>query len=1093
MMNKAQALFCFLAVVLLTSTAPAADLPTLRFDMGTSQSPVAPGFLKVIDKTAFSEKLGYGWISRGQESFDVEKPAENPAWLGPAGQRIPRDYVIYKEHTPVTRDGVRSRDDLVFQVRVPDGVYRLAVTLGDLERPIHSLQIFVNDQLLASDVDAKHVISRACADLLYGFPRKVRLTVDVKDGKGLNLRIHGDDSGFRARFLEEFNKPMPISYLRGDPSGIKKAEKPDLSKWGLDRDGSHAGEVWVFQDIGGPFTQNSLMAVEIYPFVKPPLWREAGSLTAGGADASLRKAVALFNEKRFAEAEKAFDGVADDYSRALGYLWLAGQPNYEEEKRLVPKALKILEGVSAREANNLMFVETLESARRMDKAIYRFENRARQNRTYTELLLISGEVGFIQPEDPTYYKGLMYAGRGLFMVIPHRWQYTAGMGRQCFQKVRDGGFGDNRFVRWYLDDVWTEHQPDWVYKDYSKLKQGAPDWAANVYESFNREVDLAEWWIQNRQAADGSLGGGWGDDVEILRSLGTFGSICADASPMTLEGTRKVSNGAWNSGSVDKEGGYFADVGDTEHSGEWTADTLVPMMHIDFGNPVWVERGMKTGRLMRDLWMDFNSKGHFWIRSNYLGALGVGSPIQQSDSRINYRPAAPARAAYWYNGLPSLEKLFVQWADSWLAVSMSTERGKPRGIIPQEVAFEDSLIGGVKSPSWFKTYDGPGTDNYDWQGTSGYHDAIVDLFLLAYRATGDRKYLEPLDLEAAFVREHCPQELLIPGSAASKDKFYIDKLTPGSNEWIGAYLKNWPAEWDKIQTVIFAEPGKGRERLWSLQEASSLTAEESNWARRRWPHVTTECIATDRVSWPGMGTALRVMTAFGGAGHYLQVSYRGLGREFAAVVQEASGSYLRVVLYNMSGQDKQAAIVPWILQTGAEYVFRAGPSRDPETGGEKLPEQAVVRIANSGQDVSFLLPARTPFVVELERKAGVAQRGLTPDVALSAEDMFFNPPYRRVEVTVHNIGSEPARDVLVVLLSEGQEIGRVRIPHIAAPLDLDPKTVRVSFAVQPTGQKRRFTVRLDPEGAIQEITKRNNEVSVDLDLKQVPAIQHSSP
>ena len=173
-------------------------------------------------------------------------------------------------------------------------------------------------------------------------------------------------------------------------------------------------------------------------------------------------------------------------------------------------------------------------------------------------------------------QGLIYAGRGLYDHSASR-TFAAGAGRQLFEKLKAAGFAD-AVCRWYLDDRWTEHKPDWVFPDYSAGKQGAPPWAAEVYEAFNRELDLAEWWIRNRQAADGSLGGGWGDDVEILRTFGTSLIICPDSSPLTLDGVRKLANGAWDSGSIDREAGYFASVSDTEHSGEWTADTLTAMV-----------------------------------------------------------------------------------------------------------------------------------------------------------------------------------------------------------------------------------------------------------------------------------------------------------------------------------------------------------------------------------------------------------------------------------------------------------------------------------------------------------------------------------
>src|SRR5262249_25518486 len=147
--------------------------------------------------------------------------------------------------------------------------------------------------------------------------------------------------------------------------------------------------------------------------------------------------------------------------------------------------------------------------------------------------------------------------------------------------------------------------------------------------------------------------------------------------------------------------GYFAEVDDSEHGGEWTADTLPVMIRLDYGNPVYVERAMKTGKLMRDVWMDYTRTGHRIMRSNFLGATGVGGPGTTNDSRINFRPAAPARSVLAYNNLPQLKTIFLEWANAWWAASMSTDRGKPKGIIPQEIGFPSGQVGGERSPTWY--------------------------------------------------------------------------------------------------------------------------------------------------------------------------------------------------------------------------------------------------------------------------------------------------------------------------------------------------------------------------------------------------------
>src|SRR5262245_61821461 len=96
---------------------------TYRFDMGSEPSPVAPGRLRITPDTYHSPERHYGWESRDQTAFDVPRPAVNPAWKQPAGQVIPEEFIVYKEHTDVTRDGVSSRKDLQFRVDLPNGDY----------------------------------------------------------------------------------------------------------------------------------------------------------------------------------------------------------------------------------------------------------------------------------------------------------------------------------------------------------------------------------------------------------------------------------------------------------------------------------------------------------------------------------------------------------------------------------------------------------------------------------------------------------------------------------------------------------------------------------------------------------------------------------------------------------------------------------------------------------------------------------------------------------------------------------------------------------------------------------------------------------
>ena len=1078
--------------------SPSPDIrhPVLRFDLGPDGSPVEEGFKRLDADKVYSAESGYGWESVGQSGFDTSRPPRNPAWEGPAGQLVPQDYLIFKEHTASTRDGVASATDLVLRIDLPVGEYEVRLVLGRLDRPCCSMHVSFNGDSVADDVHARHFARRGVPDFLHGFPRVLRRTVRIEEGF-LRLRIRGDDSRFRRRFLEEYSRPPPESYLVGTPTRNRKPPDADPNDWGRinPRTGRPGGGVWVYEDIGCPFSENALASVEIYPYETPPLLWSSGRLKATVGDPALESAAEHFNNGQYEEAEAAIRSVKGSYARALGLLWIAGATDFEDERRLLPAAVELLESVALDIGSRDHSDDHLQQARRLQRALRRFDDAGDRQRAYTELLMISGEVDSFEPGDPLFAKGKLYAGRALHMIAPHRWAFSSHAGRQILEQLKSLGH-KGRILDWYLDEKWSAEYADWKFASYADCRQNAPRWAAEVFEAYNREIDLAEWWITHRQREDGSLGGGWGDDVEILRSLASFVGSSAGASPLALEGVRKVADGAWRSGSVDVEAGYFAEVGDTEHTGEWTADTLVAMTQSDYGNPVYIERALKTAKLMRDLWMDVNRRGWFLMRSNFLGATGVGPARAASDSRINLRPAAPALAVLRYNSLPAIKDLFVRWADTWLAASLSTDRGKPRGVIPQEIAFEDGRLGGVGSATWYRAAHAPGTVNYDWGGEGTYHDAIVELFLEAFRLTSDRKYLEPLDLEAEFVRRHLPQSVKESPHYGRSGRPHPDlwsHLPEGSKAWVAAKLASWPKTWARMRRVLFPKGDSVAETLRTLEEAERMAARENEYAARRWPHVTTEMIATDRVYFPGLGNAARVLTGIGLVGKRPIVTYAGLGKDFAATVLSADARTLRIALYSFADGPGSAEIVPWLLDVGPEYRIETGPDEDDDGLLDSVVMSKVRRLTHRGRGFLVDLPFRQSTILRIEHETGDPIRSLAPDLALSSRDISFVPEYRRVDVTVHNIGGREARSFDVALYNGNRPVGRKRVPNLPAPEGLVPSTVRIGFPFVPKLSKGKFRAAVDEEGAIDEIAERNNVAEVELTTPLIQRKVHAHP
>ena len=102
-------------------------------------------------------------------------------------------------------------------------------------------------------------------------------------------------------------------------------------------------------------------------------------------------------------------------------------------------------------------------------------------------------------------------------------------------------------------------------------------------------------------------------------------------------------------------------------------------------------------------------------------------------------------------------------------------------------------------------------------------------------------------------------------------------LTPGSDAWVAAKLATWPPQWEALKRKLSASrPRPSRKRpAWRKQRKWLPTRMRT--PAGAWPHVTTECMATDRMYFHGMKNATRLMTGYVDVGQGPLVSYRGLG------------------------------------------------------------------------------------------------------------------------------------------------------------------------------------------------------------------------
>ena len=122
-----------------------------RLDCGTERSPVMQGYRRLTADRQYEASQGYGWRGGQPVHLVFRKPTPNPKLRGSFSEQLltePYD----KHRNPLNLDGVMSRRDIGFRLDVPDGVYRVSITMGSLTAAIGSIDLFVNDKMVAEQL-----------------------------------------------------------------------------------------------------------------------------------------------------------------------------------------------------------------------------------------------------------------------------------------------------------------------------------------------------------------------------------------------------------------------------------------------------------------------------------------------------------------------------------------------------------------------------------------------------------------------------------------------------------------------------------------------------------------------------------------------------------------------------------------------------------------------------------------------------------------------------------------------------------------------------------------------------------------------------
>ncbi len=1067
------------------------DNAVLRFDFGTRASPVMAGWTQVQGGLLYSRGAGYGWEAAHQDFQNFRPPPEISPHV------LQRSWVIGRYGNDMTVDGVRDAGPMTFMADVPDGDYRVRVTVGDLFYPRYSMNITAEGVQVAGELAAFHMVHRSVYQkdargnwVNYGMPLPYWFDVTVADGR-LDVTFDGTDVLFWDRMDVENRTTPPSSYLTAMSTG---GDKP-------------GGVNPPYRFIGGPHTVNSVLGLEVYRAYEPLLSETPSGLELHPrvTNTTIQGLVDQYNSaSTFSEYDAVADAVREalydqetgEFTDAAALNHLMGRLRGNLVADMDPSDLDDwLDGLQELLVDNprdLGLWELLNQTERYRTALdFIFERvETGKNHFYENVKAISLLWTF-QEGDPLYDSANMWRARALYMLDPHRWTSASGTGADIMEALRPVD-PDNPYVRFYRDTVpgggriWAEGQrvvtttgkvDRWALAEVTEGWEGAPQWARWLHEELYWLYDVTDWWVLNRQQPDGALGGGWSDDVEFIGLFGFDALISQGADDLSLVGAGRFVDGMLASGGVDLERGYSAALADAEHTAEWTGDSLPMMIAVDYGNPKWVEFSYKTGVLMRDLWMGETDLGHLHFRSNYLSATRIGGENTQEDAYINYRAALPASWVGWYNNDPEVEKLLIDWATAWVEDAMRTDDGKPMGVFPASVGFEGDELGGHNSPNWYTAQHPGGTVNYDWQPQM-YKGYLVELVRGAYEATGNGSLLEPFRLEAELAQKYLDDPVPEP--------------TPGSAQWAGAILGQKAVDrWEGMRAdygLGGAGGSSGEPNGYTPEDVIGMLRAGRRYIDSCLPLMTTEASATDRVAFVGIINPFMISTGGGIGGALLEpkFTYTGLGRDFAACVMDAKPTGGKILMYGFHHGTRDAGLMPWEFQNHGTYRMVVGNDDDGDGEVDDPPDhEGLFTWETKGQVVPFPLEGGKEKLVVIELlENGTNVRALLPDLAATGDDVAVNATSGALEVLVHNIGSNDTGNFTISILDPDRDdllIGRTEVASLYPPARLLPSTrlVPVHLFELPAGEN--VTVVLEPIENLTEITTLNNIFTVEID------------
>ncbi len=576
----------------------------------------------------------------------------------------------------------------------------------------------------------------------------------------------------------------------------------------------------------------------------------------------------------------------------------------------------------------------------------------------------------VSEASPLYPIWAMYRGRALIQRPiqsggiqnnPERRAKYFGEGRRLLG-VAKKAYPENRLVRMYLDETfpWPSLNPP---------DPDAPEWANLQRETLEKLTHIITWWIETRQAPDGQLGGGWGDDVEIWRTWTPV--LIGFEDPAIIQGQTNVAEGLY---ALDRmKGGYTSYMSDVEHTGEDYGDTCTSMMHLRPDDPIWQERALRIFALFRDLWTGRNERGHLQFKSTYFTSEKVDPSSKRACDTVYHPRAVQPALLYWQRtGDPEMTALFSSWMKTWVTAAASTDRGKPSGIIPSAIHWPDGAVGGEGENWWDPRNHGEST-LYLWPSAMSM---MTNTLLLTSHMTNDPSFLEPIRSMARARAKYLanPVENPEPGTEAwCASRMRISgtlakyRLLTGDTAFDELLLK------DANGYVRYRMTGDRKHLIDGLDRSAAAFRinrasymEEVRWTDRQMAfnsHYANR-YADPKLPTPSLSTLYGSVTGdFGGALYFPMntVRWKTTSRDIAVLVTGSGNQAFGAELYHFGHDTRKMGAEFYLLDQG-DYEFVLTNTVEESTSKKDI------SVTGPRTQISFNILPKNLYTIQLRKK-----------------------------------------------------------------------------------------------------------------------------